>query len=83
MSDSNLDISQCDIEPKHLLKLRLIPYHSVGKSGTLLGVKLDKVLVHTEKNTSYNEKVIAAISDNSLSAKDKYHVVLHKELLNV
>ncbi len=75
--------SEWDIKAKYLLKLRLIPYKSVGKSGMLLGIKMDKLLIYTENETIYNEKVIVAISDNSLSTKELYQVILHKELLNI
>lgn len=59
-----------------------IPYRSVGRSGMLLGIKLDKVMIHTDKESICNEKVTAAICDNRLTCcKRDYHVILHKELL--
>lgn len=63
------------------IRFSFIPYRAVGKSGMLLGIKLDKVLIHTGKETICNEKVTAAICDNRLSAREDYHVILHKELL--
>ncbi len=64
------------------LHLRFIPYQSIGqRKGLMLGFMLDKVLIHTERETICNEKVIAAICDNHLSTKDEYHVILHKELI--
>lgn len=64
------------------LRLRFIPYQSVGKSkGMMPGLILDKVLIHTDSETICNEKVTAAICDNHLSTKDDYHVLLHKELI--
>lgn len=62
-------------------RLSFIPYRSVGKSGMLLGIRLDKVLIHTDKETICNEKVTAAICDNLLSGNKDYHVILHKGLL--
>jgi stage II sporulation protein GA (sporulation sigma-E factor processing peptidase) len=65
-----------------MLHLRFIPYQSIGKSkGMMLGVILDKVLIHKGKETICNEKVTAAICDNHLSTKDDYHALLHKELI--
>lgn len=59
-----------------------IPYRSVGKTGLLLGFRLDKLLIYTDKECICNEKVTAAICDNRLiSGKEDYHVILHKELL--
>lgn len=64
------------------LRLKIIPYQSIGKAkGMMLGLTLDKVLIHTGKETICNEKVTAAICDNHLSAKEDYHVILHKELI--
>ena len=66
----------------NLVRLRFIPYQSIGKQkGMMLGLMLDKVLIHTGRETICNEKVTAAICDNHLSTKDDYHVILHKELL--
>ncbi|CUH92371.1 sigma-E processing peptidase SpoIIGA [Herbinix luporum] len=58
-----------------------IPYRSVGKTGMLLGIRLDKVMIYTEKESICNEKVTAAICDNPLTDKKDYQVILHKELL--
>ncbi len=64
------------------LRLRFIPYQSIGKTrGMMIGLLLDKVLIHTGKEIICNEKVTAAICDNHLSTKDDYHVLLHKELI--
>lgn len=64
-----------------MLRYRIIPYQSIGKpQGMMLGLILDKVLIHKGKETLCIEKVTAAICDNHLSTKDEYHVILHKEL---
>jgi stage II sporulation protein GA (sporulation sigma-E factor processing peptidase) len=81
LEGNELDTSRWSIGTESILRLRFIPYRSVGKSGMLLGIKLDKVLIHTGKETICNEKVTAAFCDNRLSSKDEYHVILHKELL--
>ncbi len=73
---------ELDFNKKHILRLRFIPYRSIGKSrGMMTGLLLDKVLIHTGKETICNEKVTAAICDNHLSTKEDYHVLLHKELI--
>lgn len=81
LENNNLDTTQWSVGAETLLRLRFIPYRSVGKSGMLLGIKLDKVLIHTEKETICNEKVTVAFCDNQLSSKEDYHVILHKALL--
>lgn len=75
------DISQCDIKKEDFLKLKLIPYTSVGKKGVLLGMNVDKVMIYTGKDVICNEKVIVAISNNLISPNKKYQVILHKGLM--
>ncbi len=82
MEGHNLDGEQCNIGGEYAHRIRFIPYQSIGKArGMMIGLILDKVLIHTDKETICNEKVTAAIGDNHLSTKDDYHVILHKELL--
>lgn len=77
MVDSDKQFLSTDYMPR----LRFIPYSSIGKTGMMLGINLDKILIYTGKETICNERVTVAISENHLSAKDKYHVILHKDLL--
>jgi stage II sporulation protein GA (sporulation sigma-E factor processing peptidase) len=81
--EENADgIMQLDMKEEHLLRLRFIPYQSIGKThGMMLGLLLDKVLINTGTQTVCNEKVTAAICDNHLSTKEDYHVILHKNLM--
>lgn len=62
-------------------RFNFIPYRSVGKSGMLLTIRLDKVIIYTGYESICNEKVTVAICDNKLADKSDYHVILHKELL--
>jgi stage II sporulation protein GA (sporulation sigma-E factor processing peptidase) len=79
---NNLNKDQWNIGKEHELRFQFIPYQSIGKSqGMMLGLKLDKMIIHTGKETICNEKVIAAICENNLSTKDEYHVILHKGLM--
>ena len=66
---------------ENVFRFSFIPYRSLEKTGMLLGIKIDKVLIYTEKESICNEKVTVAICDNRLTARDDYHVILHKELL--
>lgn len=77
------DTSQWNINTELELRLRFVPYQSIGKKqGMLVGLVLDKVLIHTGKETICNERVTAAVCDNQLSTKEDYHVILHKEFLS-
>lgn len=81
MGKNITDISKWNMDNDHILRLRFIPYRSVGKSGIMLGIILDKVIINTGEESISDEKVTAAISDQCLSEKNEYHVILHKELL--
>lgn len=78
---NNFDMNEWNISEEHILRLRFIPYQSIGKSGVMIGINLDKVMINTGKETICNEKVTAAISDNILSSNAKYQVILHKGLM--
>lgn len=70
-----------DYKTDDLYRFSFIPYRSIGKCGMLLGIRLDKVMIHTGKETICNENVTAAISDNLLTDNRCYQVILHRELL--
>lgn len=75
-------LEQSETMKKLLLRLRIIPYSSIGKAqGMMFGLMLDQLVIHTGKETFCCNKITAAISDNSLSPREEYHVILHKELL--
>lgn len=74
-------LEQSNEAKRMLLRLRLIPYTSIGKAqGMMVGLMLDQLVVHTGKETICSRKITAAISENNLSPKEEYHVILHKEL---
>lgn len=71
---------------KYNLKMRLIPYNSIGKeNGLLLGIVFDRVKIykkggnHIEINNTKN--TIVAIHMGKISSNNKYHLILHKDLL--
>lgn len=81
MEDKELS-RQWEAGSEHAKRFRFIPYQSIGKTkGMMLGLILDKVLIHTGKETVSNERVTVAICDNLLSAREDYHVILHKKLI--
>lgn len=81
LNGGQFDISQWKLSDASVGKIRMIPYRSVGKCGMLVGVQLDKLLIHTDRETICTEKVTAAISNTILSNQKDYHVILHKALL--
>lgn len=81
LDGGQFDISQWKLSDASIGKIRMIPYRSVGKCGMLVGVQLDKLLIHTDRETICTEKVTAAISNTVLSNQKDYQVILHKALL--
>ena len=76
-------LEQSEEAKQMMLRLRIIPYSSIGKAqGMMFGLSLDQLVIHTGKESIYCRKVTAAISDNNISPKEEYHVILHKELLH-
>lgn len=58
----------------------IIPYYSVAKEGILQGIRLDRVVLHSDDGDLIDEHVIAAIGNLS-AKKRKYQIVLHPDLL--
>ncbi len=80
-SEMAATLEQSEEAKKLLLRLRMIPYSSIGNAqGMMFGLMLDHVLIHTGKECLCCSRVTAAISENQLSPKEEYHVILHREL---
>lgn len=65
------------------IKLRLIPFKSLGNdSGILIGFKPDKVKVYLESETkNLTDDIIVAIYNDKLAVDEVYNGLLHPELL--
>lgn len=63
-------------------RLRLIPYHSVGrKHGILVAVFIDSLSVRMEQRVIEKTGVCVAITEEPLSLREKYRVILNAELV--
>ncbi len=63
--------------------IRMIPYHSVGKShGLLAAIFLAQVQVKIEDETMVFSNVCTAITEEPVSATEEYQVILNIELLS-
>ena len=72
--------NQETLDGKLLLRLRYIPYRSVGREqGLMLGLVLDGISVHHGKEILCSDKITAAVSAHELSTRGEYHVILHKD----
>lgn len=63
-------------------KCKAIPYHSVGKSsGILMGYEFTEMEICTQNAVIRREKVIVAVSMETLFSNGKYQMILHPHLL--
>lgn len=64
-------------------KLKMIPYHSIGKNnGMLEGYEIPEMIIESEEGSIQWQKVIVGISKNRISASGKYQMILHPDLYN-
>lgn len=62
--------------------MRLVPYHSVGrKHGLLAAVFFDRLTIQMEQNVIEKTGVCIAITEEPVSVKDGYQVILNAELV--
>lgn len=65
-------------------RLRLVPYHSVGRShGLLAAVLLDRVTIRMGNRLIEAEEVYAAVTEEPVSSKGEYQVLLNAELVRL
>ena len=71
-----------DISEKHITKLRVIPFCSLGKqNGMLLGIKPDKITIKFEEEEKQEEKVMIGLYPKELTKNGAYHALIGLELL--
>ncbi len=59
------------------LKLKIIPFHSIGKDGVIKAIVIDKMEVEDKEKTIY-EKPIVALYQGKLSKKEDYHMLINR-----
>ncbi len=63
-------------------KCKAIPYHSVGKkNGILIGYEFPEMMIQMKNGEKKAEKVIVAVSGETLFSNGKYQMILHPKLL--
>ncbi|GMQ59901.1 sigma-E processing peptidase SpoIIGA [Vallitalea sediminicola] len=66
------------------LKLRLIPFSSLGnENGMLLGIVADNICINLGDETKDFRDVVIAVYDKKLSNDNSYQVLIHPELVSV
>lgn len=63
--------------------LRVIPYHSIGKGkGYLIGHEIDEMIICTEERDVVVKNAILGISEEEISSRNSYEMILHHELIH-
>ena len=71
-----------EIQSKHVSKLKVIPYASLGKqNGMLLGFKADNLEIQTEEGIIKNDNIIIGIYDKSLTKRGEYRALIGIDLI--
>lgn len=74
---------QTEEEEETPIMIRMIPFHSVGKEeGMLVAVRLDSIVIGEESGLKRRENVLMGLYPGRLSAKRKYQVILHNEMIS-
>ncbi|GKX29071.1 sporulation sigma-E factor-processing peptidase [Vallitalea longa] len=69
---------------KSNLKLRLIPFSSLGnENGMLLGIVADNICINLGNETKDYRDVVVAVYDKKLSNDNSYQVLIHPKLISV
>lgn len=63
------------------LKIRMIPYHSIGKSGMMPAIVIDQVVIWDEEEQISNNHVLIAVSGTRISKQNEYQIILHREIM--
>ena len=72
-----------DIRKQYILKLKIIPYSSLGKqNGMLLGIKAENILIEKDEEEIKKENIIIGIYNKSLTKKGEYRALIGIDLLN-
>lgn len=73
--------TQTDTSLNLPVKIRMIPYRSVGnEDGLLVAVRLDSILIGEQSGLKRRENVLIGLYPGRLSAKKEYQVILHNSL---
>ncbi|HBA69152.1 MAG TPA: hypothetical protein DCZ40_07325 [Lachnospiraceae bacterium] len=71
------------LEIKAPERLKVIPYHSIGKSnGIMEGYEVPEIIIKGKEENLRWQKAIIAVSRNKVSADGKYQMILHPDLCN-
>ncbi len=72
-----------NIKKEYILKLKIIPYSSLGKqNGMLLGIKAENIVIEKDEEEIKNDNIIIGIYNKSLTKKGEYRALIGIDLLN-
>ena len=60
----------------------MVPFMSIGKeNGMLIGIRVDKIIIHNEEETIQKSKVIVCLYNKKLTKDNKYNALIGLNLL--
>jgi stage II sporulation protein GA (sporulation sigma-E factor processing peptidase) len=72
-----------NIDSEYISKLRLIPFSSLGTpNGMLIGIQVDKIVIHFEEEKINATNVIVGIYNKSLTKNNQYNALVGLDLLD-
>lgn len=72
-----------EIKNEYTLKLKIIPYASLGKqNGMLLGIKADNIIIEKDEEKIKKKDIIIGIYNKSLTKRGEYRALIGIDLLN-
>ena len=86
ISGKSVSVVEKEAFPKEIKfmpeKFRVIPFHALGTDkGILNGYEMDYLKIERKDGEINIDKPIIAISNESVSGRKKYQMILHPELL--
>ena len=76
------DIGENNNLKEDLSKIRMVPFMSIGKeNGMLVGIRVDKIIIHNEEETIQKSKVIVCLYNKKLTKDNKYNPLIGLNLL--
>ncbi len=71
------------IKEEYILKLKIIPYTSLGKqNGMLVGIKAEEIIIEKDGEKLNRNNIIIGIYNKSLTKKGEYRALIGIDLLN-
>ncbi|MCF6093611.1 sigma-E processing peptidase SpoIIGA [Microaerobacter geothermalis] len=78
-----VDRSLANLSDEWLTKVRVIPFHGVGKSQMqfLIAFRPERIVIHSQQGIFETERVLVGLQGKKLTKDDSYQAIIHPHLL--